>query len=303
LKTDDMSDSTENVEDRRGRRGARGGLPIPMGKGGAAVGLPLLIVLVLGALFGGNLTGGGGGGGFGEIFNQLPAGGVAPAGTGSNNVPGAPVAADDPAQFTIRVFNDVQVFWQQKLEGGYRDARLVLYDDSTPTACGQGSAAAGPFYCPGDEKVYIDLSFYDQLSQTFKAPGDFAQAYVIAHEVGHHLQNVTGIEGRMRDAQRGKPEEEKNELSVRLELQADCFAGVWGNTRYTKEKLEGGDLEEAINSAGRVGDDYIQKNLGSGKVNPDSFTHGTSEQRQKWFRRGFDSGDPNQCDTFSVNEP
>ena len=173
----------------------------------------------------------------------------------------------------------------------------VIYRGSWPTACGQGQAAMGPFYCPGDEKVYIDLGFFDELQRRFGAPGDFAQAYVLAHEIGHHVQNLTGTERKLREAQRASPEH-ANALSVRMELQADCYAGVWANSTARRDLLERGDAEEALGAASAVGDDRIQEMSGSG-VRPESFTHGSAEQRMEWFQRGFETGDANACDTFA----
>ncbi len=295
MKTDGMSDSEENVEDRRGQRGGR----IPAG-GAMKMGIPAVIVAILAIVFGGQLTGGGGDGSgvnLPDIFNQLQ---PAPSATGGSGVPGAPDAQAEARTFTIKVFNDVQAFWTETFARSgseYREATLVLFSGGTTSECGAASSATGPFYCPADEKVYIDLEFFDELAVRFDAPGDFAQAYVIAHEVGHHVQAVTGIEPDVRRQQEKGPKS-ANDLSVRLELQADCFAGVWAFTVYGREFAESGDLEEAIGAASAVGDDRLQKQS-TGRVNPDTFTHGTSEQRTKWFRRGFDSGEPDRCDTFS----
>jgi predicted metalloprotease len=183
----------------------------------------------------------------------------------------------------------------------YREPSLVLFSGATRSACGLGQAAMGPFYCPADQKAYIDLSFYEDMRTRFRAPGDFAQAYVLAHEVGHHVQNLLGISGQVRDMQRGKSKAAANELSVRLELQADCLAGVWAN-RADKARniLEAGDVDEALNAASAIGDDRLQKQT-QGRVVPESFTHGTSEQRQRWFRTGLSNGDPDACDTFSAS--
>jgi hypothetical protein len=171
-----------------------------------------------------------------------------------------------------------------------------LYRQATSTACGYGQAASGPFYCPGDGKVYLDLSFFDELHRRFGAPGDFAQAYVVAHEVGHHVQNLLGMERQVRQAQQQRPDQ-ANALSVRMELQADCYAGVWGHAAAQKGMLEVDDVDEGLRAAASIGDDRIQRQSG-GVVHPESFTHGSSEQRVQWFRRGLQSGDPNQCDTF-----
>jgi hypothetical protein len=187
-------------------------------------------------------------------------------------------------------------------EGGQRyvEPTLVLFTDRVQSACGMAGAAMGPFYCPADQQIYIDLGFYDELRTRFRAPGDFAQAYVIAHEVGHHVQNLLGVSDEVHKAQRGLSKAEANALSVRLELQADCFAGVWANhAQRTRALLEPGDLEEALGAASAIGDDRIQRQTG-GAVAPDSFTHGSSEQRVRWFRRGFETGDGGLCDTFSA---
>jgi uncharacterized protein len=179
----------------------------------------------------------------------------------------------------------------------YQEPKLVLYRGQTSTACGQGSAAAGPFYCPGDQKLYLDFAFFDELRSEFKAPGDFAQAYVIAHEVGHHVQNLLGTMNKVQNLQQQSSETQSNQLSVRLELQADCYAGVWANYVQKQGKLEAGDAEEAIRAAAAVGDDMIQKRM-QGYVVPDSFTHGSAKERMSWFTKGFQTGDARQCNTF-----
>ncbi len=225
-------------------------------------------------------------------------------GTGTNIGigPGAPVGEfqagpeeEDLVQFVSFVLDDLQTTWEHLLPG-YRNARLVLFRDATHSACGTGQSEMGPFYCPGDEKVYIDLSFYGELRSRFGAPGDFAQAYVLAHEVGHHIQRLTGIEERVRGEQRSN-RESANDLSVRMELQADCFAGVWGHHAARRDVLEPGDVEEGLRAAAAIGDDRIQRMSGRG-VHPESFTHGTSEQRVRWLHRGLESGNPDVCDTF-----
>lgn len=215
----------------------------------------------------------------------------------------APVAAgelDDQASFVSFVLDDVQATWQKQFPAKepYRRAKLVLFSDLTPTACGTGETATGPFYCPADERVYIDLAFYRQLREQLGAPGDFAQAYVIAHEVGHHVQNLLGASDRVHrapaSAQRGA-----EGLSVRLELQADCYAGVWAHATRERALLEAGDIEEALTAAASIGDDRLQK-MQRGTVSPETFSHGTSAQRVKWFRRGAETGDPGACDTFAA---
>ena len=183
----------------------------------------------------------------------------------------------------------------------YREPKLVLFSGRVESACGIAGAATGPFYCPGDEKLYIDLSFFEELQKRFKAPGDFAMAYVIAHEVGHHIQNLTGVMDKMNGLRSRLSEEEYNKYSVRLELQADFYAGIWAHYTEQQDLLEGGDLEEALNAASAVGDDRIQKQS-QGYVVPESFTHGTSEQRKKWFYKGFTSGDIRQGDTFGARD-
>ncbi len=234
-----------------------------------------------------------------DFFSLVGAGGVAP---------GAETASGPPAQttpeeeklvsFVSYVLDDAQTVWQSKFSqsGAYRPAKLVLFRDAVQSACGFAEAATGPFYCPGDEKVYIDLGFYDELQQRFGAPGDFAQAYVLAHEIGHHVQNLLGTEAQVRQQRTARPDV-ANDLSVRLELQADCYAGVWANSTAQRQKLEQGDVEEGLGAAAAVGDDRLQR-MGGGRVVPESFTHGSSEQRQQWFQRGFQSGQPEACDTF-----
>ena len=214
-----------------------------------------------------------------------------------------PPADDKMARFVSTVLADTEDVWQDIFRQGggtYQDPRLVLFRGATPTACGTGQAAMGPFYCPGDQKVYIDLGFYETLKNRLGAPGDFAQAYVIAHEVGHHVQNQLGISAKV-DQMRGRVSKtEYNALSVRLELQADCFAGVWAHHAQTaRQILEQGDVEEAMNAAAKIGDDALQRASG-GTVVPESFTHGSSAQRQRWFNNGLQNGDIKACDTFSA---
>lgn len=271
---------SSDLEDRRGSSGGFGGGGMRIGLGGAAV------LLVLSLIFKQNffaLVGGGGGGG-------------EPAASG-------PVAStpeeEKRADFVSFVLDDAQGTWDRLFQARgqqYQHAKLVLFRDAIESACGFGQAASGPFYCPGDEKVYIDLGFYDELQQRFGAPGDFAQAYVLAHEIGHHVQRLQGTDAKVREGQQRRPDA-ANELSVRLELQADCYAGVWGHETARREVLEAGDVEEGLAAAAAVGDDRIQRMSGQG-VNPDGFTHGSSEQRTTWFRRGFESGRPEDCDTF-----
>ncbi|MEQ5834859.1 neutral zinc metallopeptidase [Marinobacter sp. NFXS9] len=206
--------------------------------------------------------------------------------------------------FVSVVLADTEQTWNEQfaaLGGRYREPTLVLFSGRVNSACGLASAAVGPFYCPADQQVYLDLSFFHDLKTRFAAPGDFAQAYVIAHEVGHHVQTLMGISDKVRQAGQGRSQATVNALSVRQELQADCFAGVWGHAAHTeRQMLEAGDLDEALNAASAIGDDRLQRQAG-GSVVPDSFTHGTSEQRVRWFRRGFDSGEIRACNTFDAN--
>ncbi|MEM9682378.1 MAG: neutral zinc metallopeptidase, partial [Pseudomonadota bacterium] len=216
-----------------------------------------------------------------------------------------PRTGPDPLRdFVAVVLADTEDVWHdlfpKNFNRAYQEPRLVLFEGGVRSACGFAQSAVGPFYCPGDQKVYLDLNFFRTLQQRFDAPGDFAQAYVIAHEVGHHVQTLLGLLQKVQQAQSRLPKAEANELSVRIELQADCLAGVWANqAERSKAILEEGDIEEALNAASAVGDDTLQKQA-QGYVVPDSFTHGTSAQRQRWFKRGFDTGQPNACDTFNA---
>lgn len=219
--------------------------------------------------------------------------------------PGQKAEHDEMAKFVGVVLRDTEVVWQdlfKKMGKNYRDPRLVLFTGRVESACGFQSAAVGPFYCPPDQKVYIDLAFYGELKNRFKAPGEFAQAYVIAHEVGHHVQNLLGISEMVHKKQQRASEREANDLSVRLELQADFFAGVWAHHAQVRFNiLEPGDIESALTAAAAIGDDTLQKNAGR-RVSPESFTHGTSKQRVKWFRKGFDTGDMKQGNTFEATD-
>jgi predicted metalloprotease len=268
--------------------GMGGGVPA-IGGGMGVVGI--ILFLVINALGGG---GGGGGGGLG-----LP--NLAPVQTPSGSADTIP-PDDDEAQFVGFVIDDVQNAWQQIFDDAgrtYEETDVVLFEQATQTGCGTGQSATGPFYCPRDRLVYIDLGFFKELQTRFGAPGDFAEAYVIAHEVGHHVQTLLGTNAEVQRLSQQDPSL-ANELSVRLELQADCFAGVWGYAANHQDPpiLERGDLEEGLNAAAAVGDDRIQEQT-QGRVDPESWTHGSSEQRMEWFRRGFDSGNPDDCDTFS----
>jgi predicted metalloprotease len=283
MRTDNERES-DNIEDRRGGGFSGGG-------GGRNIGLGTIVVaLVASWVLGVNPM---------TVLNLL-------SGSGAPQTQSAPAhqpAADDKdARFVSVVLADTEDVWQDifKQAGGqYRNPKLVLFSGQTPTACGTGQAAMGPFYCPGDEKVYIDLRFYQELRDRFKAPGDFAQAYVIAHEVGHHVQNLLGTSGKV-DAMRGRVSEaQQNQLSVKLELQADCYAGVWANhAQKMRNIIEAGDIEEAMTAAAAVGDDSIQIAT-RGTVVPESFTHGSAAQRTHWFNTGIQSGDLNQCNTFA----
>ena len=263
-----------------------------LGAGGGVAGL---IVVVLFMLLGGDGGGGTSGPQIEDILEQLDN----PAPAGDQSQPG-PDPDDRLVDFMSFVLDDTQVFWSKTFDRSgesYEDARLVLFTTSTNSACGGATSAIGPHYCPADEKIYLDLDFFRELRDGFGAPGDFAQAYVLAHEVAHHVQNLLGINDQVHRAQQ-QGSGDANELSIALELQADCFAGVWAHTTYERELLEKGDLEEGLNAAAAVGDDRIQQQAGGG-VNPETWTHGSSAQRVEWFRRGFETGDPSQCDTFS----
>jgi predicted metalloprotease len=203
---------------------------------------------------------------------------------------------EDMVRMLSVVLDSSQATWSRTMSQ-YQPAKLVLFRDATPTACGLGQAATGPFYCPGDQKVYIDLGFFDQLDTQFGAPGDFAQAYVLAHEIGHHVQNLMGTEQQLRQLQSRNPSQQ-NRLSVAMELQADCYAGVWAHDAARAGMLEPGDIDEGLGAAAAVGDDRLQKMAGRG-VSPESFTHGSSADRRKWFRQGYDTGDARSCDTFA----
>ena len=280
---------SDNVEDRRGM-----GAPAVAG----GVGLVGILLAIAVALLGGDPF---------VVLQQFSGGGnpfgPAPAQV-SRQRQKAP-ADDKMADFVSVVLADTEDTWKKEFRdngGTYRSPTLVIFDGVVASACGQAAGATGPFYCPNDEKVYIDLAFYRQLRQQMGAPGDFAQAYVIAHEIGHHVQHQLGIDQQVQKMQRRLPQAQANQLSVRLELQADCFAGVWAHRTATqRQTLEEGDIEEAINAAGRIGDDTLQRQS-TGRVRPDSFTHGSSAQRQRWFTKGLQSGDMNQCDSFNTNQ-
>ncbi|WP_288130049.1 neutral zinc metallopeptidase [Accumulibacter sp.] len=283
MRLDDQSES-QNVEDRRG-----GG-----GVGAGSVGIGTLLVALAAGYF----------------FGIDPAVILGLVSNSSHNTSSAarpapkPPANDEMASFVAKVLGSTEATWQTVFrEAGrrYQEPKLVLFAGATPTACGTGKSAMGPFYCPADQKVYIDLAFYRDLRERFHAPGEFAQAYVIAHEVGHHVQHLLGISDKVHAAQQKSGNRAAaNALSVRLELQADCFAGVWGHRADSMQKiLEPGETEQALTAASAIGDDRLQRQT-QGQIVPESFTHGTSEQRVRWFKRGMDSGDVRQCDTFSA---
>lgn len=267
--------------------GGGGGSPLVVGGGG----IGMLVVAIVITLLGGDPT----------ILLDAAAPPV------RQSPSGAPYEATSPeedqlAEFVSVVLADTEDTWNsifpQEFGGSYQEPQLVLFSGVVQSACGTAQAAVGPFYCPADQQVYIDLDFYRSLKNQLGAPGDFAQAYVIAHEVGHHVQNLIGVSEQVRAAQRRMGKAQANQLSVAQELQADCFAGVWANRADQRDLLESGDIEEALNAASQIGDDTLQRNQ-RGYVNPDSFTHGSSAQRVEWFRRGLQSGDVDQCDTFS----
>ena len=282
---------SDNVEDVRSGGGGGGGFPI----GGRGIGIGTIVIALLGGwVLGVNpLT----------LLGLLSGGGESAPYVQQQQAPQRPPADDRMARFVSTVLADTEDVWRiefKKLGGDYQEPKLVLFRGATRTACGQGQAAMGPFYCPADQKVYIDLGFYETLKTRLGAPGEFAQAYVIAHEVGHHVQNLLGISEKM-DQMRGRVSQTQyNALSVRLELQADCLAGVWANqAQNARQILENGDVEAAMNAAAKIGDDALQR-AQSGQVVPDSFTHGTSAQRQRWFHKGLKQGSVQACDTFSA---
>lgn len=283
MRMDDYRES-DNIEDRRGGGGG-------IGRGGVGIG-GIVLALVVSYFTGINpmtLLG---------FIEQTP--------IAQQQAPAAhkPPANDESARFVSKVLASTEDVWTDTFRQNgrqYEAPKLVLFTGATPTACGTGQTAMGPFYCPGDHKVYIDLAFYRELKERFHAPGEFAQAYVVAHEVGHHIQNLLGIADKVQHARQQAGKTEGNALSVRMELQADCLAGVWGKRTDTMKKvLEPGDLEAALTAATAIGDDRLQQQA-QGRIVPESFTHGTSEQRVRWFKRGFESGDMNQCNTFKAS--
>ena len=293
---------SDNIEDRRGSspRGrspfGRGGMRLPSG-GMRASGLSFKTILIIGVIF--------------LVLKligidplQMLGGEPGTVVTGQPSASGSQISEtrrDEMTQFVATVLAETEDVWNGIMQAQgmeYPEPTLVLFSGAVSSACGNASAASGPFYCPGDQKLYIDLSFYDELAQRFKASGDFAQAYVLAHEVGHHVQNLIGVLPKFNQMRQSMTQAEENQMSIRVELQADCFAGIWGHYTAQKGLLESGDLEEALNAAQQIGDDTLQRRT-QGYVVPESFNHGTSAQRKEWFARGFDSGRLAACDTFN----
>jgi predicted metalloprotease len=287
MRWDKMSGDSSDVEDRRNTGGSS-----RRGTGKLSL-AGIAIVVVIGLLMGKNPV---------EILGTIM---QSPTGSAPTQQAGLVNTATDNDQVALqatKTLNDTKATWIKLFEQSgsqYQQPKMVLFRNRVETACGNATSAVGPFYCPADSQVYLDLGFFDDMHKKLGAPGDFAQAYVIAHEVGHHIQNLTGISNQVHQKQQQLSKAKGNALSVRLELQADCYAGVWGHYAAKKGLLEAGDLEEALTAANAIGDDTLQRNAGH-SVMPDSFTHGTSEQRMKWFKRGMESGDAGQCDTFKA---
>jgi predicted metalloprotease len=282
---------SDNIEDRRGAGGFGGA---GFGGGGMRVGgLGLLVIIVVGLFFGVDPT---------TLLSSIEGGGGYQDQTYSQNAGTAVTGTDEEKDFVSAVLADTEDTWTgvfSDMGKRYQDPHLVLFSGEVRSACGFAETAMGPFYCPGDSKVYIDLAFYGELKRRFQAPGDFAQAYVIAHEVGHHVQHLLGITDQVDAMANRLSEGQQNTLSVRVELQADCFAGVWAAHAKARNIVETGDVEEALNAASAVGDDRLQQES-QGRVVPDSFTHGSSQQRMRWFQRGLARGDLGDCDTFGA---
>jgi uncharacterized protein len=318
MRYDENDQESKNVEDRRGQGGGFGGMPggglqIPIGGRGGMSLTSLLVIGVIMLLFGINpldILTGGGGGQFPQI--QMPRQQEAQRPNAGPNIPGLPGegsktatgASDQMKVFVGRVLADTEKVWEQVFQSfgeKYDDPQLVIFSGGTRTACGVGQTQMGPFYCPLDRKVYIDLAFFDELKRRFNAPGDFAQAYVVAHEVGHHVQTQLGIAEKVQAMKQRMSERDANALQVRMELQADCLAGVWANLNHQlNNRLEPGDIEEGLRAANAIGDDMIQKKM-QGYVVPDAFTHGSAEQRMRWFTNGYKSGKMQSCDTFNTD--
>jgi uncharacterized protein len=291
----DPNVQSENVEDRRGESPSGGGGMRTFGIGG---GIGTIILVLIGLFFGIDPST------VLQIGNVISAPQQSAPQPSRNPAPSS--VQDQGGKFVSYVLADTEATWGkifQQAGGNYPAPKLVMFNGRVASACGMASTASGPFYCPGDQKVYIDLAFYEQLKRQFQAPGDFAQAYVVAHEIGHHVQNVIGTMDKVDAMRRRGNEAQSNALSVRLELQADCYAGVWAaNANSARNIIEQGDIEEALNAAARIGDDNIQK-MTQGYVVPDGFTHGTSEQRVRWFKTGLQSGNIKSCDTFTPRQP
>lgn len=327
MRYDDKDRVSGNLEDRREESGRGGGFgfPFPGGRGGMQLptggrgGFSLTTLLIIGGLmllFGINpldLLRGGSGGGMSQV-PPMPR--MDPnAGQGRSSpfeIPGMPgsggkqvTSNDEMRNFVGRVLADTEDVWNRVFQSfgrRYQEPKLVLFSGAYPTACGTGQAAMGPFYCPLDQKIYIDLSFYEQLKRRFNAPGDFAQAYVVAHEVGHHVQTLLGIAEQVQRLKSRLAEREANQVQVRMELQADCLAGVWAALNHqVKNRLQPGDIEEGLNAAQAIGDDMMQRQA-TGRVVPDAFTHGSSAQRVRWFKRGLETAQIQQCDTFNASD-
>ena len=303
-------EQSSNIEDRRGQSsgglgglgglggGRGGGFRIPTGGGGGSrggIGSVVGIVVVLGLIW---------------VFTgtnpiDILTGGSSGTSSSASSSSQAPTSGEESElrDFVGVVVKETEDLWGQVFEASgetYPAPKVVLFSNSVNTACGAADSSTGPFYCPGDQKVYIDLSFYDQLREQFGAPGDFAQAYVLAHEIGHHVQNITGVLPEFNQRRASMSQEQANAYSVRVELQADCYAGVWANFAGQEDLLDSGDIEEALNAAEQIGDDTLQKRM-QGFAVPKTFNHGTSAQRKTWFERGYTSGNPGDCDTFSGN--
>jgi hypothetical protein len=289
---------SDQIEDRRGSAGGGGlgggGVRLPVGRGGVGLGT-VAIALVAGWIFGINPM---------TILGIIGGMDSGPAVT-QQAEPAGPVQRDEATRFVSTVLASTEDAWEEAFRSAgsqYQKPVLVLYRGATRSACGLGQAEMGPFYCPGDRKVYLDLDFFDVMRQRLGAPGDFAQAYVVAHEVGHHVQHLMGITDKVDAARRRLSEAQANALSVRLELQADCLAGIWAHSsQQAKGWIENGDLQEALNAASQIGDDTLQRNAG-GAVAPENFTHGTSAQRVRWFQKGYQSGQVKDCNTFEARQ-